>query len=370
MKNPFQYTGIVEGESFCNRETEVTELLKYCMASQNVLLYSHRRYGKTSLIHRVFSVLGEREPSIRKLYIDLYGTLTEQKFITNVFKSFSQLESKVEKLVNLAKGVFGSVKISFSFDPVTNAPSISPLFEPEDKDLALGEVMAVIKKYSKKEKLVIVFDEFQEISNYNDNSFEKRLRKITQGHQNVCYIFMGSQRHILEQMFNSSGRAFYKQAESYPLGKIETDHYVEWIRGLYHKYKDSVPPDDIINEVVNRCENHPMYIQRYFFHLWDEDELTPEIIKIIETKILLRQDNEFSNLWNSLTLNQRKTLHLLILNDGVNVFYAEALQKVELKSPSQVKKGLEVLSRKDIIAKDERYHIQDIMFKKWIQKLM
>ena len=54
MKNPFSFSGIVEDPAFCNREKEQTDLTRFIGNSQNVLLYSHRRFGKTSLINRVF----------------------------------------------------------------------------------------------------------------------------------------------------------------------------------------------------------------------------------------------------------------------------------------------------------------------------
>ncbi|MBU3915731.1 ATP-binding protein, partial [bacterium] len=101
MNNPFAFGIVVEGESFCNRATELDDMLKYCLTSQNVLIYSHRRTGKTSLMHQVFNVLERENPSIRKLHIDLYGVLTENQFVSNIFKSFSQIESKIEKLVEL-----------------------------------------------------------------------------------------------------------------------------------------------------------------------------------------------------------------------------------------------------------------------------
>ncbi|MDX1708173.1 MAG: hypothetical protein R3274_06200 [Desulfobacterales bacterium] len=35
--------------------------------------------------------------------------------------------------------------------------------------------------YSKKHKMLVVFDEFQEVAKYSEKGFEKRLRKIIQG---------------------------------------------------------------------------------------------------------------------------------------------------------------------------------------------
>ena len=55
MENPFSYSGIVTGEAFCNRESEMSELGQLAKDSQNVLIYSHRKTGKSSLLFELFS---------------------------------------------------------------------------------------------------------------------------------------------------------------------------------------------------------------------------------------------------------------------------------------------------------------------------
>ena len=84
MENPFSYTGIVRGDAFCNRQTEQTELLKFIKGSQNVLLFSHRRYGKSSLIYKLFNRLERQRPKIDTLYVELYGTLSEKDFVSAI----------------------------------------------------------------------------------------------------------------------------------------------------------------------------------------------------------------------------------------------------------------------------------------------
>ncbi|MBU3916813.1 DUF2075 domain-containing protein, partial [bacterium] len=261
-------------------------------------------------------------------------------------------------------------KLNFSFDPVTGAPTMTPSFQPDDQENVLEEVMMVIEGFAKKSKVVVVFDEFQEIENFKDDTFEKRLRKIIQRHQNICYVFMGSKRHLLTQMFNSKDRAFYKSSEHYPLLDIKTEHYITWIEDLFLKYDKPVPSKALIKDVVDICDNRPMYVQQFFYHLWDEDVITEETIKRVENRILSQNQDEFLNLWDALTLNQKKTLNLIIFSKGENIFYSDVIQRAGLRIPSQVKKSIEVLMRQDIILKNSHYKIQDIMFEKWIQRML
>ena len=75
MENPFTHSRVVTGESFCNRQQELKDLTYYVKNNQTVLLYSHRRTGKTSLIFELMGKLKKLRPVVRSIYIDLYGTL-------------------------------------------------------------------------------------------------------------------------------------------------------------------------------------------------------------------------------------------------------------------------------------------------------
>ncbi len=371
MKNPFRYTGIVKGDAFCNRQTEQTELLRFIKGSQNVLLYSHRRYGKSSLIYQLFNRLQRQRPQIDTLYVELYGTLSEKEFVSAILASLNQIESRLEKLVKWVQSALRTVRLGMSIDPITGSPGVSVSFDTDYDDAMLSNVLGLLGRFSEKRKLMVVFDEFQEIANYKLEGFEKRLRAIIQQHGNISYFFCGSQRHILTEIFANQNRAFYKLAQSYPIDKIETRHYVPWARKLFLKAGKKIETE-IVEEIVSRCENHPMYVQQFLFYLWEEKDkaLSIETVDTIELKILQSSHNEFLNLWDSLTLNQKKTLKLVIHTGGKDMFYANALQAVDLYAGSQVTRSLSKLLGDDIVLKNDDYKIQDVMFKKWIQTFL
>ena len=329
MENPFNYTGIVSGDAFCDRQTEQADLLSFIKGSQNVLLYSHRRYGKSSLIYKLFSRLERQQPKIATLYIELYGTLSERDFVSAILASMNQIESRLEKLVKLVRSALRTVKLGMTVDPITGLPDLSISFDSGYDEMMLSSVMGLLGTFSEKRKLMVVFDEFQEISNYREDGFEKRLRAIIQHHNNICYLFCGSQRHILDEIFTNRNRAFFRLAQSYPLDKIQTKYYLPWARKLFLKAGREIE-SDIFVEIFTRCENHPMYVQQFLFHLWEDkkSELSIETVDKIELKILQSSHNEFLNLWDSLSLNQKKTLKLIILTGGKNMFYADSLQSV------------------------------------------
>jgi AAA+ ATPase superfamily predicted ATPase len=363
MKNPFSHSGIVTGEAFCNRVQEIKDLSYLVNHSQNILLYSHRRMGKTSLIHQLILKLKKQRPAIQSVYVDLYGSIDEKDFIEAVFTGLAQIESKVEKLLKLASGL----RLSSSIDPLTGQPSVSVSMSPKDRPRYLENAMNALAGYSAKRRLLLVFDEFQEIGRYTEDEFEKRLRSHIQKHSNISYIFSGSQTHLLARMFNTSDRAFYQMAVSFPLKSISMADYIEWASTLFKKRGVDLDKE-VIQDIVERCDFQPMYIQQFLFELYRLEAFEGEIIDPIELKILERRENEFMILWDSLTINQRKVMRLLAETGGENMYYAEALQRVGLKSGSMVKRAINSLLLKEIVAKNKVYHIQDAMLKKWVSR--
>ncbi|NNG01268.1 MAG: AAA family ATPase [Desulfobacteraceae bacterium] len=274
------------------------------------------------------------------------------------------------------KGVgktFRQLRLKADFDPNTGAVSLTPSFDQRtDTDFYLDEIMSIFEKYSLRKRIVVAFDEFQEVGNYGLPNFEAKLRSHIERHQRICYIFSGSQRHMLSEMFNRKSRAFYKLADSFPIGKIRTEHYVPWARNLFSRSGIDIGLE-CITDIVSRFDNHPMYIQQFLFHLWNnlvmhKKSVSTELINTIEKDIIEKHQAEYETLWVNLTQNQKKILKLVVLNDGKNLFSSQALIEVELKTASSVTKGLEALLKKEIISKNGGYTIQDVIFKKWLIK--
>jgi len=364
MENPFSYSEYVTGEAFCNRGAEQKDLIYYAQNSQNVLIYSHRRMGKTSLLHQVIRRLKKAKPKINSVYIDLYGTLDENDFIDAILTGLMQIESKLERILKQMAGL----KVTGSIDPLTSLPTLSASIKPREKPEYLEKALNLLASYSTNQKLLVVFDEFQEVAKYSEQGFEKRLRKVIQGHRNISYIFSGSQKHILIEMFDTAKRAFYKMARSYPLEKIEICDYTDWAQKLFKKKNVNVDKE-IIVDIAERCDYQPMYIQQFLFDLWRSDIVSSDVLEKIQKSIITRQKNQFMVLWDLLTQNQKKALRLLAETEGECIYAAEQLQRVGFNSGSVLQRALLSLVEKEILSKNATFQFQDAMLKKWVQSL-
>jgi AAA+ ATPase superfamily predicted ATPase len=363
MRNPFVVTGVVDDPSFCNRRQEQDEIKLHIENSQNVLLFSHRRYGKTSLILKVLKQL----QNIAPIYVDLYGTTSIEGFIKSLITGASVLEPKSSRFIKLIRESVSGLSISFGFDPISQSPNVSASFNRKPEAADIEAVFQLVQRVARKKRIVIAFDEFQEVAGYDAVTFEKELRRIIQHHSNISYIFAGSQRHIITLMFNDAKRAFYQMAISMPLKRIAAADYIDWVQTLYKKGGKAID-EMAIRDVVARCENHPKYVQEFFYFLWPLKETGTDQINRVENTIIEKRALEFMNVWDSLSLNQKKTLKLVTATSGGQLFSANNLAQFQLKTASQVVAALKVLEQRELLSKNGEYRIYDPIFRKWIAR--
>jgi AAA+ ATPase superfamily predicted ATPase len=361
VDNPFSFSGVVNDPAFCNRQKEQAELTKLIKSSQNVLLYSHRRFGKTSLILKVFSQLKTATP----IYVDLYGTTSIPDFISAFLTGISAAEPKTKRLLKLVRETITSFTATVGIDPVTGLPTISPQLTPGQKPAPLEEVFKLAEAVSTRKKIAIAFDEFQEVASYGGDAFEKKLRKCIQQHQNIAYIFSGSQKHLITEMFSNAKRAFYRQAASFPLRKIAIEEYSKWVTDLYRKDGRSIDSKRVA-QIVRRCEGHPAYIQEFLYHLWAESEISNTVIDQTERRIIRSRFAEFAYAWDSLTLNQRRALKLIVATGGKGIYAVENLARFGFRTPSQANAAVDKLIEREFLVKNGVYQVQDPIFKRWL----
>jgi len=106
----------------------------------------------------------------------------------------------------------------------------------KEQNTNLEDILNLPYLYAKKfnKKVVVIFDEFQEIEQLK---IEKKLRSVIQSHsREVSYLFSGSKKSILSEMFNDKKRAFYKSVKHFNIDEISLD---DWNLFIQNKFKNS-----------------------------------------------------------------------------------------------------------------------------------
>lgn len=374
MKNPFVYGKEVSGDNFCNRKLEIKELGRDIENSQNVIVFSQRRFGKTSLIKEVFRASDKK--GICTIYADLYPISCEEDFISIYAAAIAKaLHGSLKKSFKDVGKFFRKLRPSFTVDK-TGEINYSFTIDKSDVSPSLEDVLESVHRFAdaKKKKIAVCFDEFQQIALFKTDKLEKTLRSHFQRHNNISYIFMGSKKHLIRDIFNNPNRPFYRSGKSFPLEKIEQKELAAFIAGKF-KHTEKTISSELINNLIEICETHPYYVQYMCNILWestaDKKEATKRDLQESLEILLKRESSTYEAALDGLTLKQRQLLIALSkASSGDKVFSGEFLRRHNLDSASSIQRILTSLIDKDLIDKEKNsYAILDIFFKKWLSQL-
>lgn len=373
--NPFRYGSIVDNENFCNRKEEISRLKTYIQSSQSLWLYSPRRFGKTSLIKKVF----EETKSVKCLYLDLYNVKSIDDFckryaqlIANeLFEWKDNLRSLSEKFIKNFKGL----KPSVVFDESGN-PSFSLQLESISQQTDVETILEIPNKICEKsgQKLCIAFDEFQEIKRI-DPFLVNWMRSAFQFHKNICYIFLGSKQSLMKSIFSDPNSPFYEFGMKMQLNPIEQNDLVKFINERF-KSRDLKIESTVVDKILEISEGHPHYTQYFasevfYLMMTGENQKEAEFNNKWLNKIINGQSDIFQNIYDQLSNIQRTVLLTLsTISPDEELFSAKTKEKYKLPVNSSLNTTLHSLRKKDIITKqDNHYKIINPIFKEWLRTI-
>ncbi|UCH88395.1 MAG: ATP-binding protein [Thermoplasmata archaeon] len=362
--NPFLYGTVVTGKNFVGRSIELKLLQKELTVGKSLILYSERRLGKTSLL---MEFIARKRRNIIPVYIDLYGMTTKEdlgKQIVN--KVINNAYTKIEKIKGSVKNFLKSLKPKLILSPDGNV-TIDVTVEKKFGEDEFVEILDFPQKVAeeKKVRIIMIFDEFQEISLMDGVALEKQMRARFQHHKNVSYVFSGSREHMLKQIFEEQTRAFYKFARPMKLGPIPAEDFRPFI-SLKFKRTGGKASDEIIDNILDYTGGNP-YLTQYLCHeVWyiTKNPKWKEVIDAAVENIVAQQSIGYEHIWDELKSRHQRSLLIAIANEGKPSYSSEFIEKYRLKSQSNVEKSLKMLKNRRIL--DEEGRLKDIFFKEWL----
>jgi len=219
--SPFPYEKFAERENFYGRSKEVKQLNKFVFSSNNLLVFSKRRLGKSSLIQEAFI-----DSDCIFIYCDIFDIASKEDFANILLSSASNsLKGTIQEIAIKLRTIFKRVIPDFSVDS-SGIPHIKPTTKSLSFKEMLDDFFLLIEAISKKDKVVIAIDEFQQISTLHNSKIDATFRKYMQKSNNVSFIFSGSKRHLLNGIFEY-GAPLYEMATPMELKSIYI-HFVRW----------------------------------------------------------------------------------------------------------------------------------------------
>lgn len=368
--NPFVINSHQGKDYFCDREKELEKLLNHLKNDRNVVLYAWRRLGKSALIHRLFEELEETK-EFETIYIDLLATQNLGEAIRAITSAIYEKYGKTSSGIGVTlQKLLASIGASLSFNAFTGLPEISvnirQLEKASESLRSLGDFLK-----SRKKRIVLAIDEFQQIGEYEHQQAEAVFRTWVQQIPEVRFIFSGSHRSMMEAMFSETKRPFYQSAQLESLNPIDLESYTNFIQTHFSKSKKEISSGSV-QKIYTWSRGQTYTIQLVCNKLFSEFKvIEDDDILFVFDQILDQQKVLFANFQKILTRTQWTVFKAIAKEEPlINPFSKEFIGKYDLGAASSIRTAIKALEKQELVIQDEgAYLVHDVQLARWLSSL-
>lgn len=364
MPTPFPYENYATDETFYGREKEIKTLQTYIENSTNVLLFSKRQMGKSTLVKHL---LTEEKRTFAAMYINILDITSAEGFAGKLLKAAAAVpQGTIEKTIQALKLRLKRANVGAEFDPGTGKVKIKAMLEGLNFEEMFEDAFAIITSLTQKQKVVLAIDEFQQVAEITSHKIDAALREYLQNAQNLSVIFLGSKRHTLNSLF-AYRAPLYGIATPIQLGAIE----VESIHAYAQKHL-TIGRDEVqyIHEIA---KGETKFIQMVLSELYNSvpnEEIDIDRINAAVTTLLETKKEYYLALYDTLeNINQKKAFKA-VCKYKTSLYANEVLKGLSI-SKSSMQSALKQLYEKEFIDKEEEtYFVPERAFELWGESVL
>lgn len=377
--NPFALGGVVTGRQFAGRVAEIARLRDLVHSGQHAYIYGPRRYGKSSLLREALGSLLDAK-RIDGVWCDCWPTTDAQDLATRLAQDVVSRAgnlSKVAEWVKTAGGLFKRLRPTFAIGPGGSTVSIDVSPTGQGKLPDLEDAVAAVGRLAahRKRPTVLVFDEFQQVAQWNEASqAEATLRSAIQQLKGVSCLFAGSQRHLLQQMFNDRARPLFNLAAPFPLGRLSQEEIGPW---LSERFMDSgiTLEATALERMVEVAAGHPWATQYLAHFVWEAAAVQSArrvdtgIVATALNRAMAVEDTLAGGKLAALTQSQRSVLAAVAREPTTSPTAAHYLARHRLPPKSTVSQALRSLELKGDAERDHQFYlVADPILGEWLRR--
>ena len=365
--NPFKYGCVVAGENYCRRPELQRQLAELVRSGQNVVVQGPRRMGKTSLVvETVKSLRG-----IMLLYVDLFSVRSVGEFCRKVVSATAKCgkRSFLERTAELVKGL----RPVFSVDRDTGAPTISVDVKSARNVESIEEVMDMIASHSYSKRLCVVFDEFQDLLDLPDaDAVLATLRSKIQFLPDTPFIFLGSVRNRMRDIFDSPRSPFFKSAISFGVERIDETAMTDFLIGRFKAGNRSIDRETV-GEILKAADHISGDVQELCETTWlvtgDGQKISgADVAKGLDA-VFARESRAFISTYGRLTTVQANVLKGLAEPNHCKLFSGEFMETYGIRNVGSISKALKRLVADEIIYEfGGEYLFENPFFREWVRR--
>ena len=304
--------------------------------------------------------------------VDIYATksLAELTYVLGR-AILAVLKSKERKVWERFIQIVGSLRTGITLDAMGLPSWNLEIGDIQSPKISLDEIFQYLNSADK--PCLVAIDEFQAIMDYPEKNVEALLRTYIQECNNAWFVFSGSKRHMMGEMFSSPARPFYQSASTMSLKPIPLDAYASFISNHFEQGEKQISLE-AIKYIYEKFDGTTWYIQKtcnelYAMaspnHICDIKDVDIAINYAVEEK-----SDTYQDLMARLTAKQ-KTLLLALAHAGKDIqpTSGEFIKKYHLTSASAVQRSMSALMEKDIITSSNgQYFVYDYFLYYWLKQ--
>jgi uncharacterized protein len=381
VKNPFQYGRELGADSLVDRQKEINEVTAALTEGGKLFLIGPRRYGKTSILKVSAERVEQSGGIVLRFDAEAYPTL-ELLVRAILAEATARLAGNLKQAGDWARKFFGRLRPEITYHAtegtfsarlgasleVTDAPTQVPL---------LVELLNGLENLAATSKgpVGLIIDEFQKIIELAGESAEGQIRAAIQKHAHVGYVFAGSKTRMMADMTGNPARPFYHLGERRFLGPVPRDEFAAFLKQGFEDKKVKTD-EEALQLIIDLAEEVPYNIQRLAHACWNAldgrrgGDLTTEVVRASLEQLLREDDTFYTQLWNQLTVVQKKALVAAVREGGVELLSHRVTRAHNLSAPS-LSRALGALQEKELLRTEEsqgksRLRLVDPFFGAWI----
>ena len=269
----------------------------------------------------------------------------------------------------------GRIRPVISQDALSGEPKLSFAFQTDaQRRYSLKALLEFLEH--RPTRVIVAIDEFQRIREYEGLSMEALLRTHIQPLTNVQFIFSGSKKHTMAEMFTAENSPFYESASLYTLEKIDREVYARFIGEQFAAQKKSITPE-AVDFILDWTRCHTFYTQSLCNRVFSTVKKEAALVDVLVAAdaILKENDAAFLERRALLTTKQWKFLSAVAKEGEVSEPTGAAfLQKYRLGAPSTAARLLAALTEKELLLETKSlngntYCVYNVFFSRWLERM-
>ncbi|MDF1796230.1 MAG: hypothetical protein P1U63_06820 [Coxiellaceae bacterium] len=270
MNKDFFPQGVASGHAFLGREQESEVLQSNIRLGHHTLLIAPRRFGKTSLARHVLKQM-ELPYEELNFFLSRSAIAVERKIRKCIQKMLGKNQTQLEKLITHLKAFFtqSDKHWTFGFKGLAEIELIPDREDDVAENIFTAFALLDSVLGSLGESVVLFLDEVQEIDLLKEGKqIQGAIREFAQQAKHVTFIFSGSNRRLLQHMFDDDSMPLYELCERIKLEKIEASIYKKYINHAAKQSFEQALDTDVLDEVIKLSECHPKRTYNLCHQLW------------------------------------------------------------------------------------------------------